>query len=150
MVLTPSSSIFFLLWQVISRCFLTFSIAFPKNALFISLKNYFSKLYFAFLLRSKLINDLTPSRKGWGAKRTSQLTSFSSETSANAGVSPQNVLTFNFNPFPVPNYWSWTKTTPQKSGFSGQILVKLNFSHWNARLTNLLLHYQIYNIIWLT
>ena len=45
------------------------------------------------------------------------------------GTSPQNFLTFSFNLFPlwckisishlvpVPNYWTWTRTTPQKKWF---------------------------------
>ena len=68
-------------------------------------------------------------------------TSFSSVTSSNLGIRPQNFLTFSFNHFaalvqhfkfstnaslkllnlnvmPVSNYWTWTKTTPQKKRFS--------------------------------
>ena len=64
---------------------------------------------------------------GGGQKDPS--TSFSPVTSTNVEISPQNFLTFNFNPFvtlvlismpylvPVPNYWTWTKTKPQKSVF---------------------------------
>ena len=72
---------------------------------------------------------------GWGKKVPP--TSFSPVTSTNVGFSPQNLLAFSFNPFATlvkissshlvsaPNYWTWTKITPQKSSFSGQILVKL-------------------------
>ena len=37
---------------------------------------------------------------------------------------------------PVPNYWTWSKIAPQKSDFSGQILMKLrlwNFFHRNTQ-----------------
>ena len=54
---------------------------------------------------------------------------FSPVTSTNVGISPQNFLAFSFNPLPdrykisssylvsVPNYWTWTKTNPQKKRF---------------------------------
>ena len=63
--------------------------------------------------------------------------SFSSVTSANVGISPKNFLTFSFNPFatwykisslylvPVPNYELEPRPPLKKSGFSGQILIKL-------------------------
>ena len=31
----------------------------------------------------------------------------------------------SLNLAPIPNYWTWTRTTPKKSAFSGQILIKL-------------------------
>ena len=41
-------------------------------------------------------------------------------------VSPYQFFLYNFcNLVPVPDYWTWTKTTPQKNDFSGQILLKL-------------------------
>ena len=67
--------------------------------------------------------DLTLFRMG-EAKRPP--TSFSAVNSANVWISPQIFLTFSFNPLPnwckisivylvlVPNYWTWSKTTPQK------------------------------------
>ena len=50
---------------------------------------------------------------------------------------------------PVPNYWNWTKITPQKKPV---FLVKRfdNFSHRNARVTKLWSHDHTYNIIWFT
>ena len=53
---------------------------------------------------------------------------FPQVTSTDVGVSPKNFLTFSFNHFatrrisrsylvPVPNYWTWIKTTPQKKWF---------------------------------
>ena len=57
------------------------------------------------------------------------LTRFSHVTPTNVWISPQNFLTFSFKPFAtlmqiyssylvsVPNYWTWTKTTPQKKWF---------------------------------
>ena len=59
---------------------------------------------------------------GWGAKRPS-LPVFFPVISTNVGISPQNFLTFNFNPFATLAY----KPRPpfKKSGFSGQIVIKL-------------------------
>ena len=64
--------------------------------------------------------------------------SSSSVTSTNVRTSPENLrlLVLNILPHwckisslylvPIPNYWTWTKTTPQKSDCSGQILLKLS------------------------
>ena len=64
-------------------------------------------------------------------------TSISLVVSTNVGISLKNflalVLTFlphwckilSLHLVPVPNYWIWTKTTPKKSGFSGQIFITL-------------------------
>ena len=65
---------------------------------------------------------------GRGQKDPPPPTRFSSVTSANVGISPQIFLTLltllphwckisNSYLMPVPNYWSWTKTTPQKKQF---------------------------------
>ena len=67
-------------------------------------------------------------------------TSFSPVTSTNIGISPQNFLTFSFNTFAtlVLNFKFVSSTSPKlsnlnqdhpskKSGFSGQILIKLRF-----------------------
>ena len=66
---------------------------------------------------------------GGGGRQNGSPTSFFPVTSTNVGISPQNFLTFNFNhlshwckisrPYlvPVPNHWSWTKTTPQKKWY---------------------------------
>ena len=68
-------------------------------------------------------------RGGRGVGKKAPITSFSLGTSRNIGISPQNFLTFSFNPFPhrckiwslylvlAQNYWTWTKTTPQKKQF---------------------------------
>ena len=57
--------------------------------------------------------------------------------STNVEIIPQNFWTFIFNPFfslmqnlktflvPGPIYWTWTKGTFQKCGFSGQIFLQL-------------------------
>ena len=63
---------------------------------------------------------------------------FFPETSTNVGISPPKtlwVLVSTLLPHcckisssylvPDRNYWTWAKTTPQKSVFSGQILIKL-------------------------
>ena len=64
-------------------------------------------------------------RGGGGGKKASP-TSFFPVISANVGIIPQNFSISSFSPFttlvylsslhlvPVPNYWTWTKTTPQK------------------------------------
>ena len=72
-----------------------------------------------------------------GGAKKSHPTSFSFETSANVGISPQNFLIFSFNPFchtgvkfPFRTYCqSQTiglepRLPLKKSGFSGQILIK--------------------------
>ena len=46
-------------------------------------------------------NNLTLFRMGGRAKRHPPPTSFSFVTSTNLEISPQNVLTFSFNPFPT-------------------------------------------------
>ena len=68
-------------------------------------------------------------RGGRGVGKKAPITSFSLGTSRNIGISPQNFLTFSFNTFPhrckiwslylalAQNYWTWTKTTPQKKQF---------------------------------
>ena len=59
--------------------------------------------------------------EGRGQKAPATSSSFSPVTSTNVGISLQNYLAFTFNIFatlvPVPNYWTWTKTTPQKRRF---------------------------------
>ena len=64
-------------------------------------------------------------------------TSFSPVTSTNIRFGPQTswLLVLTLLPHyckisslylvPVPNYWTWTKNTLQKSDFFGQILIKL-------------------------
>ena len=64
-------------------------------------------------------------------------TSFSPVTSTNVGIGPQNFLTFSLTLLPhwckisslylvpIPNYWTLTRATIKKGGFSGQILIKL-------------------------
>ena len=67
-------------------------------------------------------------------------TDFSPVTFANVRISPQTFLIFWFLGWTflphlrkisrrylvlVPNYWTWTKSTPQKIDFSSQILIKL-------------------------
>ena len=100
--------------------------------------------------------SIKPIRDGGG--ETPAPYQFSSVTSRNVGISAENFLTFIFNPFatlvwnfmphlceisslylvPDPNYWTLTKTTPQKSDFSGQILIKLSL--WYTRVTKLWSH----------
>ena len=49
------------------------------------------------------------------------------------------------------NYWTWTKTTPQKAIFLVKFLQNWgydNFSYTNARVTKLWSHDHIHNIIW--
>ena len=75
-------------------------------------------------------NEATLTLLKMEAKRTH--TSFPPVTSVNVEISPQNFLTLLTQwceisrPYlvPVPNYWTWTKTTPQKSGCFGQIPIK--------------------------
>ena len=64
-------------------------------------------------------------------------TSFSSLTSTNVGISPKTfwLLVLTLLPHwykisssylvPVPNYWTWTKTNPQKSSFIADIIETL-------------------------
>ena len=49
-------------------------------------------------LRSQICN-LDPVQDGGGGGQKGPPTSFSSVTSTNVGISPQNILTFSFNPF---------------------------------------------------
>ena len=85
-----------------------------------------SSLFF----RGIVISHLTLFRIGGGGGRGGALAKrFSPATSTNVGVNLQNFLTFSFKTFatlveisrpflvPVPNYWAWTKTTPQKKWF---------------------------------
>ena len=61
---------------------------------------------------------------GGGAKMPHS-TSFSPVTSTKVGISPKNFLTLlphwceipSLYLMPVPNYWTWTKTAPQKKQF---------------------------------
>ena len=71
-------------------------------------------------------------RVGIGPKKLPH-TSFSHVTSATVGISPRNVLALVLphcckisRPYlaPVPNYWTWTKSTPQKNWFSSSNLYK--------------------------
>ena len=52
----------------------------------------------------------------------------------------------------VPNYWAWTKTTPQKKRFFWSNHFKNwgydNFSCTYARVTKLCSHDHIHNIVW--
>ena len=70
-----------------------------------------------------------------GGKKALIPTSFLPVTSANMEISPEKL---SFNPLShwckiwrpyylvsVLNYWTWTNSTPQKIGFSGQLLIKL-------------------------
>ena len=53
----------------------------------------------------------------------------------------------------VPNYWTWTKITPQKKPFfwSNPYKIELMINPRNARVTTKLWsHDHIYNIIWIT
>ena len=75
-------------------------------------------------------------------------------TSTNVGISPKIFLTFSLTLFSywcniwrphlmqVPNNCTWTKCTPQKIVFTGQVFIKLlfcydKFSNRNARVTKL-------------
>ena len=73
-----------------------------------------------------------------GGSQKGPPTSFSPVTSANVRIGSQNFLTFNFNPFDrlvlnskftpsaSPKLLNFNQDhPPQKSGFSGQILIKL-------------------------
>ena len=84
-------------------------------------------LFFQSVHPKILINPIKG--RGGGKKTPIPPTRFSSVTSSNVGISPQNfwllVLTLltdwckisSFYLVPVPNYWTWTKTTPQKKRF---------------------------------
>ena len=61
-----------------------------------------------------------------GVAKSLPRTTFSAVTSKNVGISTQNLMTISFNTwckvsrlylFPVSNYRTWTKTTPQKKQF---------------------------------
>ena len=87
-------------------------------------------------------------------------------TSTNVGIRLPNFLTFSFNPLPhwckasslylvpVPNYWTWTKSIPQKHWFfwsnPSKIEVMITCSHRNSRVKKPWSHDYIYNIIWVT
>ena len=89
-------------------------------------------------------------------------TSFFSVTFTNIGISPKNFLMFSFHPLPhwrkisswylvsVPNYWTWTKTTPQKMRFfwsnPNKIEVMITFLV-EMLVTKLWSHDHIHNII---
>ena len=76
---------------------------------------------------------------GGGGRGTNRplSTSFSPVTSTNVGFRPKNFLTFSFNPFtPLLQNFTFAPSAslkllnlnqdyPSKSGFSGQILIKL-------------------------
>ena len=101
-----------------------------------------------------------------GANRPHPLPLFFFATSTNVGISPQNFLTFSFNPFTtlVWNFRTITSVSPKllnlnldhpsKKWFFWsnpyKIEVKNNFSHRTARVTKLWSHDHIYNIIWVT
>ena len=65
-------------------------------------------------------HKLNPIQDGRGDKKAPP-TSFSPVISKNVRTSPQNLLTFSFNSssglVSVPNYWTLSKTTPQKKRF---------------------------------
>ena len=101
---------------------------------------------------------------GLGGATKEAPTSFSSVTSSNVRVSPQNFLTSSFNIFvtllkvsrpcliSVLNCWTWSKTTSQKICFLVKSLWNQsydNLSHRYARVTKLRWHDNdwIYNII---
>ena len=83
-----------------------------------------------------LFNPIQDER-GEGAKRPPALTSFSPVTSANVRLVPKTfwllVLTLltdwckipSLYLAPVPNYWTWTKTIPQKKQFFWSIPYKI-------------------------
>ena len=86
--------------------------------------------------KSSMFNPIQDGRGGGGAKRPP--TSFSPVTSTNIGISPQNILSFSFDPFDtlVSNFKFAPSASPKlldlnqhhlskKSGFSGQVLIKL-------------------------
>ena len=101
-----------------------------QNDLRLIYKNKKFKLLiiFNFLLMLLCFLFLKP-YSGWGGGQKGPPTSFSRVTSRNVRTSFQNFLTFSFNllPYwckisgsylvPLPNYWTWTKTTPQKKRF---------------------------------
>ena len=71
-----------------------------------------------------------PIQDGGGGKKTPyQFFTDNPVTSTNEGLRPQYILTFGLTFLshwckisrsylvPVPNYWTWTKTTPQKKQF---------------------------------
>ena len=85
--------------------------------------------------KSSMFNPIQDGREGGGAKRPP--TSFSPVTSTNIGISPQNILSFSFDPFDtlVSNFKFAPSASPKlldlnqhhlskKSGFSGQVLIK--------------------------
>ena len=91
-------------------------------------------------------------------------TSFSSVTSTNVGISPQNFLTFSFNPFDrlvwnfkfvpstSPKLLNLNQDHPWKKRFFWPNPYKNwgcdNFSYTNPRVTKLWSHDYIHNIIW--
>ena len=107
---------------------------------------------------------LNPIQDGGEAKSLPPPTSCSPVTSIKVKVSPQNfwllvlILLTHWCKIsrsylvPLPNYWTWTKTTLQKkSAFSGQILIKLKFfiGCWSfqALVTWPHLHYNLSHVI---
>ena len=113
-----------------------------------------------------LINSTWP-YSGWGDRgKKATTTSFSLVKSTNVGISLQNILTFDFNPFAIllSNFKSIPSTSPKLLNLNQDhrskyvvFLFKFlsnggydNFSHRNSRVTKLWSHDNIYNIIWLT
>ena len=88
-------------------------------------------------------------------------TSFPLVTSRNVRISPQNFMTFSFNPLPhwckisslylmpVSNYSTWAKTTPQKKQFlwSNPYKIEVVITSVVEMLES---HEHIYNKVWIT
>ena len=112
--------------------------------------------------------NINPIQDGEGGGQTSPplATSFSPVTSTNVRISPQNFLTFSFNPFVTllqnfkfapsasPKLLNLNQDHPSRKAI---FLVKslqnwgyYNFSHRNAAVTKLWSYDHIYNIIWIT
>ena len=107
---------------------------------------------------------LNPIQSEGGEKPKKHPTNFSPVTSTNVGISPQNFLTFSYNPFAtiMLNFKAITSASPELLNFNQDhpskkvlSLVKSlqnrgydNFSHKSARIAKLWLHEQICNIIW--
>ena len=93
----------------------------------------FFKLYKCYQIAQNITTaHLNPIQDGGGKKTSS---SFAPLISINVRITPKNFLTFRHlaylckisRPYlvPVTNYSTWTKSTPQKMCFPGQLLIKL-------------------------
>ena len=107
-----------------------------------------------------IIWSINPIQDG-GRGQKEPPTSFSPVTCTNVGLSPQNVLTFSFNPFAtmvIPS--ASPKLLNLNQDHSSKKVVFLakslqnwcynNFSNRNPRVTKLRWHDHIYSIIWVT